>query len=135
MFSVIDRIEFVKFFENFQEIFSPLPNWNEKTDDSCERPDVWKATRYWLVTKKKRCLHRLDGPAVIWEDGEQSWYQFGRLHREDGPAVECANGYKAWYQNGELHRVDGPAVEYFRGDALILEYWVEGTRKVTGTIC
>ncbi len=35
------------------------------------------------------------------------------LHREDGPAVEYSNGEKEWYFNGLLHRVDGPALEYY----------------------
>jgi len=39
------------------------------------------------------------------------WHQNGQLHRIDGPAVEYVNGNKYWYQNGKFHRVDGPAVE------------------------
>ena len=38
-----------------------------------------------------------------------------QLHRTDGPAVEFANGNKAWYQNDKLHRIDGPAIEYANG--------------------
>ena len=49
----------------------------------------------------------------------------GLLHREDGPAIEYANGNKIWYINGELHREDGPAVEYARGDK---EWYIEGQR-------
>ena len=33
------------------------------------------------------------------------------LHRTDGPAVEYINGDKLWYVDDRLHRVDGPAVE------------------------
>ena len=36
----------------------------------------------------------------------------GQLHRTDGPAVEWNNGDKWWFINGELHREDGPAIEY-----------------------
>ncbi len=32
------------------------------------------------------------------------------LHREDGPAIEFANGNKFWYYDSILHRLDGPAV-------------------------
>ena len=35
----------------------------------------------------------------------------GQLHRTDGPAVEYSNGDRVWYQNGFLHRIDGPAIE------------------------
>ena len=46
-------------------------------------------------------LHRTDGPAVEYADGDKSWYQNGQLHRIDGPAVEWADGIKEWYINGE----------------------------------
>lgn len=45
------------------------------------------------------------------------------LHREDGPAIEYLNGDKAWYRDGKLHREDGPAVEYVDGGK---EYWYGG---------
>lgn len=35
-----------------------------------------------------------------------------RLHRTDGPAVEWSNGDKEWWQHGLRHRVDGPAIMY-----------------------
>ena len=46
-------------------------------------------------------LHRVDGPAIEWADGDKSWYLNGEFHRIDGPAIEWADGYKAWYLNGE----------------------------------
>jgi hypothetical protein len=41
------------------------------------------------------------------------WFKEGTkiLHREDGPACEWANGDKFWYKNGKLHREDGFAFE------------------------
>ena len=51
------------------------------------------------------------------------WFFNGVLHREDGPAVEWTNGNKAWYLNGNLHREDGAAVEYADG---YKEWWVNG---------
>ena len=56
-------------------------------------------------------LHRLDAPAIVRPDGYRSWYQNGQRHRLDGPAIERADGGRAWYQNGQQHRVDGPAVD------------------------
>ena len=43
------------------------------------------------------------------------YYLDDKLHRIDGPAAEYFNGDKEWYQNGLLHRIDGPAIENFNG--------------------
>ena len=61
-------------------------------------------------------LHREDGPAVEYADGDKEYYIKDKYHREDGPAVEYINGDKYYYINGELHREDGPAVEYANGN-------------------
>lgn len=37
------------------------------------------------------------------------WRMEGKLHRTDGPAVEWENGDLEWRQNDVLHRTDGPA--------------------------
>ena len=42
-------------------------------------------------------LHRLDGPAVKYFNGDKYWYKEGNRHRLDGPAIECSNGTKIWY--------------------------------------
>ena len=52
---------------------------------------------------------------VISEYGTKYWYRHGKLHREDGPAVEYVNGEKQWYLDDKLHRKDGPAIEYANG--------------------
>ena len=57
-------------------------------------------------------LHRIDGPAVIFADGYQEWWQNGCIHRLDGPAVSTPHGDQQWWINGQLHRLDGPAVIY-----------------------
>jgi hypothetical protein len=67
--------------------------------------------------------HREDGPAIIESDGTQWWYQRGELHREREPAVEYSNGTKYWYKNGQRHREDGPAIEYAHGHK---EWWIRG---------
>ena len=40
------------------------------------------------------------------------WYynSANQLHRDEGPAIEYPNGNKEWWQNGQRHRVDGPAI-------------------------
>ena len=60
---------------------------------------VYQNKTEWYNSKDQ--LHRLDGPAIEWADGDKWWYLNGQLHREDGPAVEWANGDKSWYLNGK----------------------------------
>ena len=71
-------------------------------------------------------LHRLDGPAVIHANGSRSWFQDGLRHRTDGPAIVRADGSKVWYQNGKLHRTDGPAVVFPDGGC---SWYIHGIRK------
>jgi len=70
-------------------------------------------------------LHREDGPAIEYADGDKEWYLYGLLHREDGPSQEYFGGTKLWYFKGKLHRVDGPAIECADGTK---QYWVNGER-------
>jgi len=53
--------------------------------------------RYW----NGYLVHREDGPAVEWCDGDKEWFLEGKHHREGGPAVEYSNGDKYWYLNGK----------------------------------
>ena len=56
-------------------------------------------------------LHRIGGPAAIFADGTEIWYQNGVLHRTDGPAVfDPQSLAEEYWVNGELHRTDGPAI-------------------------
>jgi hypothetical protein len=59
---------------------------------------VYEDRTAWFLNGK---LHREDGPAVEWSNGEKQWYLNGQIHREDGPAVEYPSGNKAWYLNGK----------------------------------
>jgi len=56
-------------------------------------------------------LHRENGPAIEWTNGDKFYYLNGKLYREDDPAIESPNGDKEWFLNGKRHREDGPAVE------------------------
>ena len=60
-------------------------------------------------------------------DDRTEWRLDGQLHRTDGPAVEYANGNRFWYLNGQRHRVDGPAVESADGTC----YWYLTNEEVT----
>jgi hypothetical protein len=77
----------------------------------------------WYNDKEE--LHRLDGPAVEWADGDKSWYVDGKLHRLDGPAFERADGSKSWWVDDKLHHLDGPAIEYTDGHK---SWYVDGKR-------
>jgi hypothetical protein len=92
-------------------------------------------------------LHREDGPAVEWENGDREWHLHGKRHRENdepaivracgrkewwlhgkrhrvgAPAVEAANDYKIWILHNMLHREDGPAVEWADG---LKQWWLHG---------
>jgi hypothetical protein len=61
-------------------------------------------------------LHRVDGPALEYANGDKYWCINGELHRVDGPALEYIDGTKAWYLNGQCHCADGPAIEYTDGE-------------------
>jgi len=84
-------------------------------------------TKRWYLHDKLHKLHRIDGPAVVYPDGEKRWYQNGKLHRIDGPAIEYSDGTKHWYQNDKRHRIDGPAVVYPNGE----KRWYLHGKKVT----
>jgi len=70
---------------------------------------------------KNHQLHRLNGPAIEWHNGDKVYCINGKKHRLDGPAVEYHDGYRAYFVNNKLHRLDGPAVIWPHG---IVEYWV-----------
>ena len=68
-----------------------------------------------------KILHRVDGPAIEWADGEKWWYFDGKLHRVDGPAVEREDGSASWWVDDKRHRLDGPAIEHADGGK---EWWI-----------
>ncbi len=68
-------------------------------------------TTYRLFGK----LHRDNGPAIIYPDGEQKWYQNGNLHRDDGPAIIHSDGTQKWYHYDKQHKDDGHAVIHSDG--------------------
>ena len=65
-----------------------MKNNNVKVCDQCTK---------WYNDEGQ--LHCLDGPAIIWKNGDMSWYKNGQRHREDGPSIEFGNKYKAWFLN------------------------------------
>jgi len=47
-----------------------------------------------------KLLHRDEGPALEYKNGEKYWLQHGKFHRLDGPAFEFQDD-KSWYFNGK----------------------------------
>ena|SRR5579859_2020753 len=79
-----------------------------KTNQPICKTDLFGTKRWYLGN----LLHREDGPAQEYSNGDKAWYLYGQLHRIDGPAIEYINGDKSYYFNGHLHRLDGPATEW-----------------------
>ena len=84
-----------------------------------------KGTVRWYKDADCTILHKEDGPAVVYADGEESWWFDGDIHRTNGPAVVYADGTKEWRQRGQVHRVDGPAIEWANGAK---EWWRNGVQ-------
>lgn len=70
--------------------------------------EIYHAKRHYYQGQ----LHRDDGPAIEYKNGDKYWYKNGQLHRDDGPSIEYSNGFWEWYKNGQIHRDDGPAVQW-----------------------
>jgi len=89
-------------------------------------------TKHWY--NKRGQLHRLDGPAIIFTDGAESWYKNGKRHRIGGPSGSWPNGGQCWYQNDKLHRLDGPA---FIDEYGTEEWWINGkeVEPIPNIIC
>jgi hypothetical protein len=43
--------------------------------------------------------HCENGPALVYANGDQEWFQHGRHHREDGPAIIWGDK-KEWWLDG-----------------------------------
>ena len=69
-------------------------------------------------------LHREDGPAVEYANGNKEWCINGMYHREDGPAIDRV-AHREWWIQGRRHREDGPAIERTTGRQ---EWYLKGRR-------
>jgi hypothetical protein len=83
-------------------------------------------TKCWR--NKEGRLHRLDGPAIEWDNGDKEWFIDGCYCRLDnGPTVEYHTGTREWWLGEKLHRLDGPAVVYSNND----EEWFVDDERLT----
>lgn len=55
---------------------------------------------YYYFNETCASLHRIDGPAIEFKNGESHWYQFNERHRMDGPAI-ISGAFKQWWLNGK----------------------------------
>lgn len=60
---------------------------------------VFTKVGYFIEKRVISRLHRVNGPALIMDDGHEEWWLNGRLHRTDGPAITNALGRISWYVN------------------------------------
>ena len=86
-------------------------------------------SKMWAINGKR---HREDGPAIEHANGDKEWYLRGERHRSNGPALERADGGKAWYVNGERHRLNGPAMEWADGRQ---EWYIHDKKVPPKTSC
>ena len=80
---------------------------------------------YAMWVNKNAELHRVNGPAIEWNNGNKEWWIDGKRHRIDGPAIYF-KGHEEWWQTGNLHRVDGPAVKAVKSGVDIKQWWLNG---------
>jgi len=59
------------------------------------------STRYYK-DPDYRILHREDGPAEKYADGEEHWVQNNRYHRLGGPSAKYNTGTRRWHVDGVL---------------------------------
>jgi hypothetical protein len=58
--------------------------------------------KYYYKDREMTIIHREDGPAIEYSNGDNSWYIDNKCHREDGPAADWAGGLqKRWYIHGK----------------------------------
>lgn len=94
-----------------------INKWNNRINNNNEiKIYTQQSNEYCKMWFKLDKLHREDGPAIEYNNGDKKWFVDGKLHRKDGPAVECGSiNIEEWYLDGKLHRIGGPAVKTVEG--------------------
>jgi hypothetical protein len=90
---------------------------NEYYYDVESNEKEYKNYKYWVIEylNKNNELHRLDGPASEYSNGNKYWCKDAKRHRLDGPAIEYCNGRKDYWYNGKQINVstDKEFKQYF----------------------
>jgi hypothetical protein len=71
-----------------------------------------------------QCKYLIDGGVNAF-----THYRYGELHRINGPAIVFTDGDCAYYQYGDRHRVDG-AARMITGKRIVIEWYRRGVRHV-----
>jgi len=66
-------------------------------------------------------IHREDGPAIEWDEGDEEWIVNGKLHREDGPALTWCNQNKWWLNNKQYSKEEYWNIINLRNKSRILD--------------
>jgi len=74
---------------------------------------------FYYKDKSFTIPHRVDGPAMVWDDGRKRWFQNGKIHRMDGPAIEWKNKHNEWW-------IDGEGIASINGDSPLVIYKYNG---------
>lgn len=90
-------------FKNFEE-FKSHPNYDEGYGFI-----IWGYSGNYCNYEKRNTIvpHREDGPAIIYDDGDETWWLNGERHRLDGPAnmmteIGKETKYEYWYKGIEI---------------------------------
>lgn len=54
--------------------------------------------------------HRIDGPAVVYDNGDKSWWVNGWRHRDDGPAIEWSDRIEYWINGKHIPQLNGKKI-------------------------
>jgi hypothetical protein len=85
---------------------------------------VWSKSHHcWEWRDEHGHRLRVDGPAVIWADGRQGWWQRGELHRGDGPAVIRTDGSEWWFVQG--YNITNEVLDWMRANTIALPFTTE----------
>ena len=86
-----------------------------------------EVTKNKTIWRWEGLIHRENGPAVIYANGDKEYRKNGKLHKENGPAIIYHNGRVDYYENDKRHNEKGPAIIYADGSET---HYIEG-KKIT----
>lgn len=98
-----------------------------------------ESTRRTVEFRVDGKLHRLRGPAIVYDDGAKFWFMWGKLHRTSGPAEIESDGTERYWVFGEeitkeefderygggendVHLINGQFVSFDEYDNLAKEF-------------
>ena len=77
------------------------------------------------------CINLDKKDNFIFDIEDKLYYKGYLVHRINGPAIEYKNGNKEWRFEGRLHRIDGPTIEWNWGAK---DFYLNESKVVPGSI-